>query len=109
MVKSHYRFCEGTLLSLINDLGIKTDENLSWKEHIHDIAIRSNKANAKAFAHHFYPIFIFSSNDSPSKAIKNVCLSSFRSRNIQIFVIFSLRFHLFQIQNGNESGIFMMS
>ena len=50
----------------------------------------------------FYQIFIFSPNDSPSKTIKNVFLfhrkSSFRSRDIQIFVIFSLPFHTFQIQ-----------
>ena len=27
-------------------LRIKIDENLSWKHHIHDIAIRLNNANA---------------------------------------------------------------
>ena len=27
-------------------LGIKIDENLNWKEHIHDIAIKLNRANA---------------------------------------------------------------
>ena len=27
-------------------LGIKTDENLNWKQHIHYIAIKLNRANA---------------------------------------------------------------
>ena len=27
-------------------LGIKTDENLNWKQHIHDIAIKLNRANS---------------------------------------------------------------
>ena len=27
-------------------LGIKTDENLKWKQYIHDIAIKLNRANA---------------------------------------------------------------
>ena len=27
-------------------LGIKTDENLNWKQHIHDIARKLNRANA---------------------------------------------------------------
>ena len=43
-----------------------------------------------------YQIFIFSPNDNPSKTIKNVFLfyrkSSFRSRDIQVFVFFSPSF-----------------
>ena len=27
-------------------LGIKIDENLNWKQHIHDITIKLNRANA---------------------------------------------------------------
>ena len=27
-------------------LGIKTNENLNWKQHIHDLAIKLNRANA---------------------------------------------------------------
>ena len=50
----------------------------------------------------FYKIFIFSPNDSPLKTMKNVFLfhlkSSFRSGNIQFFVIFSRPFHTFQLQ-----------
>ena len=50
----------------------------------------------------FYQIFIFSPNDSLSKTIKNVFLfnlkSSFRSQDVQIFVFFSLPFHIFQTQ-----------
>ena len=42
----------------------------------------------------FYQIFIFSPNDRPLKTMNNVFLfhqkSPFRSRNIQIFVIFAL-------------------
>ena len=50
----------------------------------------------------FYQILIFSQNDGPLKTMKNVFLihlkSSFYSRDIQTFVIFSLPFHTFQIQ-----------
>ena len=52
----------------------------------------------------FYQIFIFSPNDSPLKTEEKKNLfhlkSAFRSRDIQIFVIFSLPFHTFQIQKG---------
>ena len=51
----------------------------------------------------FYQIFIFSSNDRPSKTEKCFLFhlkSSFRSRDIQIYVIFSLHFHTFQTQKG---------
>ena len=30
----------------VKHLGIKIDENLSWKQHIHDIAIKLKRANA---------------------------------------------------------------
>ena len=30
-------------------LGIKIDENLNWKQHIHDIAVKLNRANALLF------------------------------------------------------------
>ena len=33
----------------IKYLGIKIDENLNWKQHIHDIAIKLNRANALLF------------------------------------------------------------
>ena len=49
----------------------------------------------------FYQFFIFSSNDSPSKTEKSFLFhlkSSFRSRDIQIFVFFPHPFHFFQIQ-----------
>ena len=52
----------------------------------------------------FYQIFILSPNNSPSKTVQNVFLfhlkSSFRSLDIQIFVIFPLPFHTFQIQKN---------
>ena len=51
----------------------------------------------------FHQIFIFSPNNSPSKTMKKFLFhlkSCFRSRDIQIFVIFSLLFHTFQIQKG---------
>ena len=52
----------------------------------------------------FYEFFIFLPSDSPSKTVKNVFLfhlkSSFRSRDIQIFVIFPLPFYIFQIQKN---------
>ena len=59
-------------------------------------------AKVKACVCYFHQIFIFSQNDSPSKTVKKCFLfhlkSSFRSRDIQIFVIFYLPFHTFQIQ-----------
>ena len=58
----------------------------------------------KACVRYFLSYFIFSSDDRPSKTMKNAFLfhleSSFRSRDNQIFVIFSLLFHTFQIQKG---------
>ena len=68
-----------------------------------------SKLNAKKFANFlifmkisaiFYQIFIFSKNDSH---LKTKCFlfhlkSSSRSRDIQVFVIFSFPFHTFQIQ-----------
>ena len=50
----------------------------------------------------FYQIYIFLQNDSPLKNYEKCFLfnskSSFRSRDIQFFVIFTLPFHTFQIQ-----------
>ena len=52
----------------------------------------------------FYQIFIFSSNDSLSKAMNNFFLfnlkSYFRSRDIQIFVIFFPSFPNFPDSKG---------
>ena len=51
----------------------------------------------------FYQIFIFSPNYSPLKTEKCFLFhlkSSFRSWDIQIFVIFLLPFHTFRIQKG---------
>ena len=51
----------------------------------------------------FYQIFIFSPNDTPSKTVKNVLFhlkSSFCSQDIQIFVIFPLPLHTFQVQKN---------
>ena len=31
---------------LVKYLGIKINENFNWKQHIHDIAIKLNRANA---------------------------------------------------------------
>ena len=31
---------------LVKHLGIKIDENFNWKQHIHDISIKLNRANA---------------------------------------------------------------
>ena len=59
--------------------------------------------NLKLLPAIFCQIFIFSSNGSPLKTMENVLFhvkSSFRSRDIQIFVIFSLPFNTFQIQKG---------
>ena len=34
---------------LVNYLGIKSDKSLSWKQHIHDIAIKLNRTNTLLF------------------------------------------------------------
>ena len=56
----------------------------------------------KACVRYVLSNFYFSPNDSPSKTMKNVFLfnlkSSFRSQDIQIFVVFSFPSHAFQIQ-----------
>ena len=38
-----------TFLNQVNNLGIKTDENSSWKQHIHHIAMKLNRSNALLF------------------------------------------------------------
>ena len=57
--------------------------------------------NLKLVSTIFYQIFIFSQNDSPLKTMTDVFLfhlkSSSPSRDIQIFVIFSFPFDIFQI------------
>ena len=56
----------------------------------------------------FYQFFIFSPNDIPSKTEKYFLFhikSSFRSQDIQIFIIFFLTFRTFPTQRTNESGI----
>ena len=35
--------------NLVKYLDVKIDENLNWKEHIHDIATKPNRANALLF------------------------------------------------------------
>ena len=40
-------------------LGIKTDQNLNWKDHINDVAVKLNRANALLFKiRNFVNIFI---------------------------------------------------
>ena len=56
----------------------------------------------QAYVCYFFQIFIFSSNDSPSKIIKNIFYfmgkALFVLKIFKYFVIFSLLFHNFQIQ-----------
>ena len=62
----------------------------------------------KGCVSYFLSNFYFFTIDSPSKTMKNVFISlksSFRSQDIQIFVIFSHPFHTFQIQKDKSSGI----
>ena len=58
----------------------------------------------KACVRYFFSNFMFSSNDRPSKTMKNVFLfhwkSSFRSRDIKIFVIFFPSFQHFPDSKG---------
>ena len=79
----------------------KISKNTFLTEHLRWLLLNISLKLVPAI---FYQIWIFSPNASPSKAMKNVFLfhlkSSFRSRDIQIFIIFSLPFHTFQIQKG---------
>ena len=63
----------------------------------------------KAYVPFFYQVFIFSPNESPLKTTQNVYIfdleSSFCSQDIQIFLIFSLPFHNFQIQKDKWNEI----
>ena len=56
-----------------------------------------------------YQIFIFSSNDASSKTMKNVFVfhikSSFRSRDIQFFIIFPFLSTLSRFKRANGSGM----
>ena len=64
--------------------------------------------NLKLVSAIFYQFFIFSPNDSPLETEKCFLFhlrSSFRSPDIQIFVIFFLPLHSFKIQKGKWSGI----
>ena len=61
------------------------------------------KACVRYFISNFY-FFFFLQNDSSSKTMKNAFFhlkSSFRSRDIQFFVIFCLPFHTFHIQKDD--------
>ena len=67
----------------------------------------SGKDSLKLVSAIFYQIFISSPNDSPSKTEKCFLFhlkSSFRSRDIQIFVIFPLS-TLYRFKRTNGSGI----
>ena len=59
---------------------------------------KATKNRVKACVLYFHQIFIFSPNDSPSKTMKNAFLfhlkSSFRSRDVQFFIILSFPFFL---------------
>ena len=63
------------------------------------------QTNLKLVSAIFLSNFYFSPNDSPSKTMKNILFHlkrTFRSQDIQIFVIFSLPFQTFQIQKGKR-------
>ena len=66
------------------------------------IVTHMQEINLKLASAIFYQIFIFSTNDSLSKTVKNVLKfhlkSSFRSRDIKIFCNFPLPLHTSQIQ-----------
>ena len=70
---------------------------------------QSGGPNLKLVSTVFYQIFIFSPNDSLSKTMKNVfsfhLKSSFRSQDIQIFVVFSFPFHTFQNQKDKWNNL----
>ena len=98
------------ILSVCQDIAVVISVWQSVPYH-HQNAIRITfdinlNLNIKACVRYFLSNFYFSLNDSPSKTMKNVFLfhrkSSFRFRDIQFFVIFSLPFYTFQIQKDKQ-------
>ena len=97
--------CINTQPIMINSLRKWTMRHWHACTYLSDRAkLREFKENLKLVCVIFYQIFIFLSNERPSKAMKNVFLfhlkSSFCSRDIKNYVIFSLPFHTFQVQKG---------
>ena len=78
--------------------------NIAMGGILSDVKNQKISCNLKLVSAIFSGIFIFSRNDSPSKTVKKCFLfhlkSSFHSRDIQIFVIFPISFHTFQIQKN---------
>ena len=72
---------------------------LLWTVFLSAYPLISSFQLVKACVRYYLLNFIFSPNDSPyEKCFLFDLKGSFRSRDIQIFVIFSLPFHCFQIQ-----------
>ena len=76
---------------------------------LREICVRTKRMIFKACVRYFLSIFHFSPNDRPSKTMKSVFLfhlkSSFRSKNIQIFVFFPILSTLSRFKRKNGSGI----
>ena len=100
---SGFSFLDGyTYLTKFQQNPWGSGENVSeiWSIS-HGMTHKAFIASLKLVSAIFYQIFIFAQNDNPLKTIKCFLFhlkSSFGSGYTQIFVVFSLPFHIFQIQ-----------
>ena len=100
----------------IRYLGVKIDENLNWKDHIHDIATKLNRANALLFKIRNYVNFntlksiyfaIFDSHINYANLIWGQNINSaFRNVTLQKKAI---RIINNQLRNGHSSLLFKKS
>ena len=78
-------------------------EKYTWYWNSRHIFFKKIFTSLKLVSAIFCQIFIFSPYDNPSKTVKWFLFhlkGFFRSRDIQIFLIFPLPFHTFQIQKN---------
>ena len=87
------------------DFNAGNNQLVSFDQSINtgSIDVKMDGSVLKACVHYFLSFLFFPPNDTPSKTMKCFLFHlkrSFRSRDIQYFVIFSLPFHTLQIQKG---------
>ena len=93
-------------------LGIKIDENLNWKQHIHDIAIKLNRANAllftiRNFNKHILRSIYFTIFDSHINYVNLLWDQNLRAVNrIVTLQKETLRIRNFQSRDSHSSPLF---
>ena len=94
-------------------LGIKIDENLNWKQHIHDITIKLNRANALLFTirnyvnKHILRTIYFAIFDSHINYANLICGQNLYAVNrIVILLKKALRIMNFQSRDSHSGPLF---